>query len=62
MAMTTERRRAARSDRPPLVSDALVRAGLRMISSAAEDLEVLGEADDGAAPWTLWAGRGSPVG
>ncbi|GAB2480091.1 response regulator transcription factor [Jatrophihabitans fulvus] len=29
--------------------DALVRAGLRMILSAADDLEVVGEADDGAA-------------
>ena len=28
--------------------DALVRAGLRMILSSAEDLEVVGEADDGA--------------
>jgi DNA-binding NarL/FixJ family response regulator len=28
--------------------DALVRAGLRMILSSAEDLEVIGEADDGA--------------
>jgi DNA-binding NarL/FixJ family response regulator len=29
--------------------DALVRAGLRMILSSADDLEVIGEADDGAA-------------
>ena len=29
--------------------DALVRAGLRMILSSAEDLEVVGEVDDGAA-------------
>jgi YesN/AraC family two-component response regulator len=28
--------------------DALVRAGLRMILSSAEDLQVVGEADDGA--------------
>ena len=28
--------------------DALVRAGLRIILSSAEDLEVVGEADDGA--------------
>jgi DNA-binding NarL/FixJ family response regulator len=29
--------------------DALVRAGLRMILSSAEDLDVVGEVDDGAA-------------
>ncbi len=35
--------------------DALVRAGLRMILSSADDLEVVGEADDGA--WVLAAVR-----
>ena len=35
--------------------DPLVRAGLRMILSAAEDLEVVGEADDGAAAMTAAA-------
>ena len=36
--------------------DALVRAGLRMILSSAEDIEVVGEADDGAR--AVAAGRG----
>jgi YesN/AraC family two-component response regulator len=32
--------------------DALVRAGLRTILSAADDLQVIGEADDGSAAVT----------
>jgi DNA-binding NarL/FixJ family response regulator len=30
--------------------DALVRAGLRMILSSAQDLELVGEVDDGSGP------------
>ena len=38
--------------------DALVRAGLQMILSAVQDLQVVGEADDGARGWPRSARTG----